>query len=126
LGVRVRLPLWAQKSEERLFAFFIRCLIDNSQSLVATVYVLYSDSLNCYYVGSCLDLRNRIKEHNSGSYNNAFTKRADDWEVFFVSEGLEYQQARDIEKHIKKMKSRVYIENLKRFPELIERLKMKF
>jgi putative endonuclease len=32
----------------------------------------------------------------------------------------------EIEKHIKRMKSRVYIENLKKYPDVINRLKEKY
>jgi putative endonuclease len=46
--------------------------------------------------------------------------------VFLVIENLEYQQSRKIEKHIKRMKSKTFIENLKKYPELIEKLKRKY
>ena len=46
--------------------------------------------------------------------------------LFFSYENLEYKQARNIESHIKKMKSKVYIENLVKYPEIIERLKEKY
>jgi len=40
---------------------------------------------------------------------------------FFI-DNLEYLQARKIEAHIKRMKSRKFIENLKKYPEIQERL----
>ena len=89
---------------------------------MAFVYILYSNKIDNFYTGSCLNLDNRLIEHKEQMFDKGFTHRADDWEVFFVIENLEYQQARKIEKHIKKMKSRVYINNLKKFPEISERL----
>lgn len=52
--------------------------------------------------------------------------RANDWEIFFTIEDLKYRQARDIEKHIKNMKSKKYITNLEKYPEIIEKLKIRF
>jgi len=40
---------------------------------------------------------------------------------FFI-DNLEYLQARKIEAHIKRMKSRKFIENLKKYPEIQKRL----
>jgi putative endonuclease len=36
------------------------------------------------------------------------------------------EQAREIEKHLKKMKSRKYLENLKRYPEMLGKLLLRF
>ena len=52
-----------------------------------------------------------------------YTSKADDWELFYSIDKLEYNQARKIEKHIKKMKSKKYIENLKAYNEMSIRLK---
>ena len=54
----------------------------------------------------------RLKEHRNGKINHAFTKRSDDWVIHFSIYDLEYEVARKIEVHIKKMKSRKYIKNL--------------
>ncbi len=93
---------------------------------MAYVYILHSTSTNYYYTGSCKNLTSRLSEHRTQIYTNSFTARASDWEVFLVIENLEYQQSRKIEKHIKRMKSKTFIENLKKHPELIEKLKRKY
>jgi len=46
--------------------------------------------------------------------------------VFLVIENLEYQQSRKIKNPIKRMKSKTFIENLKKYPELIEKLKIRY
>ncbi len=89
---------------------------------MATVYILYSQKINQYYIGSCLDLEKRLAEHLSAKMDVAFTKQSDDWDVYFKIEYLTYATARKIEAHIKQMKSRKYIENLVRFPEISQRL----
>jgi putative endonuclease len=93
---------------------------------MATLYILFSEKLNKYYIGSCKDLQKRLESHNNKSFYNAFTINSDDWILYFNCINLDYKQARNIESHIKKMKSKVYIENLIKYPEIIERLKEKY
>ena len=93
---------------------------------MATVYILYSQSINSYYVGSCIDLDERLLQHKKGKYKTSFTTRAEDWEVYLKIENLEYKQARKVETHIKKMKSRTYIQNLVKYPDIITKLKEKY
>ncbi|WP_405211544.1 GIY-YIG nuclease family protein [Dokdonia sp. Asnod2-E02] len=91
---------------------------------MATVYILYSKSIDRYYIGSCLDLEQRVQEHILN--NKGFTARAQDWKIFFKIENLEYQQARRIEKHIKNMKSKTYLVNLKKYNEITQKLIQKY
>jgi putative endonuclease len=93
---------------------------------MASVYILYSSKIDRYYIGSCLDLSKRIYQHNSKLFRLAFTQKTDDWILFLSIDELLYHQARSMEIHIKKMKSRKYIQQLKEFPELIVQLKNKF
>jgi len=90
------------------------------------VYIIFSEKLNRYYIGSAENLPRRIIEHNTGYYGDAFTKKGIPWVLFFVLEGLKSSQAFDIEKHIKKMKSVKYYQNLKLYPEMAEMLKIKY
>ena len=90
------------------------------------VYILYSNSLNKYYVGETVDIQERIKHHNSGFYDNAYTKQTKDWILFYSIECKSRVQARKIETHIKKMKSKTYIRNLLKYPEIMIKLKNKY
>ena len=67
----------------------------------------------------------RFKEHIQGKFNKSYTKKANDWVIYFRADDLSYELARKIESHIKRMKSKKYIENLKAYPELLENLKLK-
>lgn len=49
---------------------------------------------------------------------------AGDWELYFSVDDLAYQQVRSIESHKKKIRSKIYIQNLKKYPEIIEKLKL--
>lgn len=93
---------------------------------MASVYILYSDQLKRHYIGSCLDLTSRLNEHKNKLFFNSFTSKAEDWSLIFSIINLSYSQARNIETHIKKMKSTTYIKNLTIFPEMTERLKTRY
>lgn len=93
---------------------------------MASIYVLYSLKLDRFYIGSCKDLSYRIDQHLNKEFTKSFTSKVSDWELFFYADDLGYEQSRLIETHVKKMRSKTYIHNLKKHPEIIERLKEKF
>jgi len=93
---------------------------------MAVVYILYSSSLDKFYTGSCEDFQERIRQHENGYFAQAFTRKATDWLIYLLLENLSYLQARGIEAHIKRMKSRRFLENLKKYPELLNRLADKY
>jgi putative endonuclease len=83
-------------------------------------------SFDSYYVGETIDIKDRVKQHNSGFYDSAYTKQTSDWTLFYSIECENRTQARHIETHIKKMKSKVYIQNIKKYPEIAQKLKNKY
>jgi len=93
-----------------------------------TCYILQSEILNRFYIGATiLDPLDRLEKHLSLYYGNRkFTANADDWEIFIEISCSSIEQARKIEKHVKEMKSKEYILNLKKYPEIIEKLKSKY
>lgn len=92
-----------------------------------TCYILYSPNLSKYYVGVTLeDVNSRLEKHNESTYGIHFTSQTSDWELYLeIICNCKTQMLR-IEKHIKRMKSKVYIENLKKYPEMIEKLMDKY
>ena len=99
--------------------------IKQNESTVV-VYILISHTLDKFYIGQTSDLPLRLKEHSGKYYNKAFTKKGTDWELFLSFQCKNRTQARKIESHIKKMKSKKYISNLKLYPELIAKLLLKY
>ncbi len=93
---------------------------------MATIYIIYSTRIDQFYIGSCLDMKQRLEQHLNKSYQVGFTHRADDWNIFYLKENIEYQTARKIEEHIKRMKSKKYIHDLKKHPEIMDRLIQKY
>jgi putative endonuclease len=89
-------------------------------------YILYSPRLDKYYIGETEDIVERLNQHNSGFFKNSYTSKSSDWVVFFSIVCINRKQARCVEGHIKSMKSRKYIENLKKTPSISEKLKGRY
>ena len=87
-------------------------------------YILYSKKLSRFYIGACQDsLEDRIKKHNDHTYgNHRFTAAANDWSLFLRIGVMDYAHAIRLERKIKTMKSSKYIQNLKKYPELIQKI----
>jgi len=74
-----------------------------------------------------LEPKDRLQRHLEQYYGNQkFTSLAKDWELFLDIPCETNITARKIEEHIKKMKSKKYIQNLKKYPELIDKLRQRF
>ena len=88
-----------------------------------SVYILHSERLNKFYIGTTDDVQRRLEEHNSSAYKDSFTTKGRPWILFLAIEGLSSEQAYKIEKKIKSQKSSKYLLNLKQYPEIIEKLR---
>ena len=90
------------------------------------VYILHSDKLNRYYIGFTSDFDTRLDFHLNSEDQRKFTYNANDWTTFLKIECQSKTQALAIEKHIKKMKSKIYIENLIVYPGIVIKLIEKY
>ena len=68
----------------------------------------------------------RLYFHLNDMKNHNFTHNADDWVLFHKIDCDSKLAASKIEKHIKSMKSRIYIENLNKYPEMVVKLLEKY
>jgi putative endonuclease len=76
------------------------------------LYFLYSASSDIYYAGYTNDYLKRLSEHNT-SDRNTFTSKHRPWELKAVFEcGNDEAVAMQLEKFIKKQKSRTLIERM--------------
>ena len=92
-------PILSTKLYPALAGFFV---------MAYYVYILYSESINQFYVGHTSDISDRIFRHtNSGSKS---TKKTNDWVVRYTEEFDSKQAAMYRESEIKNKKSRKYIE----------------
>ncbi len=90
----------------------------------ALCYILYSKSFNKFYVGATHEaIEQRLEKHNNQSYgSHRYTATTNDWEVYLILETNDYAHAIRMERKIKSMKSKVFIQNLKKYPELRQKL----
>jgi len=78
---------------------------------MANVYILYSEKLDKYYIGSTeSSIEDRLKKHLSN--HKGFTGKIKDWKVVYSEILPDKQHALTREKHIKSWKSRIMIEKL--------------
>ena len=86
------------------------------------VYILYSKKLNRFYIGYSSNFEQRFELHLNDTQTRKFTYNANDWLIHSTIDCTSKIQALAIEKHIKSMKSKVYIQNLLKYPEMITKL----
>lgn len=93
-----------------------------------TVYILFSQKLDKHYIGLTGDnLEERIRKHNVQEYgSHRFTAAASDRKLRYRINCKSLSQARNIELHIKSMKSKIYLQNLEKYPEMSEKLLKKY
>ena len=72
-------------------------------------YILFSEKLNKFYVGACINLERRFYEHNIG--HSKFTSTGLPWVLKYSKEFPTLKDAKDFEAKIKRLKSRKYIED---------------
>ncbi len=93
---------------------------------MASVYILHSKSAGEFYTGSSKDAEQRYDYHVIKEFPTSYTAKYDDWELYFKIDNLEIDTAKKIEVHIKRMKSQVYIRNLAKYPEMVEKLMARY
>lgn len=90
----------------------------------ARCYILFSQKLDKFYVGVTTDdIHERIAKHNESKYGqHRYTSTVDDWVLFLDIVVEDFAHAVRMERKVKAMKSSKYIQNLKKFPELLEKI----
>ncbi|MDT8347831.1 MAG: GIY-YIG nuclease family protein, partial [Flavobacteriaceae bacterium] len=88
-------------------------------------YILHSKQLDRFYIGYTSDLKKRLDFHKTSSADK-YTYNGKDWELYFSIACENKAQALAIEAHIKRMKSKKYILNLVKYPELVSKLLIRY
>jgi putative endonuclease len=76
------------------------------------LYIIYSEKIDKHYVGETDNIELRLLKHNNHSYQGSFTKSSNDWKVVLSYNCTSRKQAIAVEKFIKKMKSKVFIQKI--------------
>ena len=72
------------------------------------VYILFSQSRDRYYIGSCADVDQRLIRQNAGA--TLSTKSGRPWKVVYTEIHPTKTEALKRENYLKRLKSRVYLE----------------
>ena len=73
-------------------------------------YILYSVSLDKFYIGHTSDLNDRLKKHNTN--HKGFTGKVKDWELKYKEEFHTKKDAYARERQVKKWKSKTRVAEL--------------
>jgi putative endonuclease len=71
------------------------------------IYILFSPTLNRFYIGQTGRLEQRIQDHAAGAAH--FTKQAHDWVLVFLESAPDRRTAMGRERQIKRAKSHLTI-----------------
>jgi putative endonuclease len=83
------------------------------------LYIIYSKSQDRYYIGETSNLNYRLELHNTHQFKGSFTKIADDWQFVLKHECSSKTEALYLERFIKRMKSRKFIEKIIKDPKIV-------
>jgi putative endonuclease len=78
--------------------------------MIHWVYILWSERLKRYYIGSTSDIQRRIKEHNAGK--SGYTRRGIPWKLVYKEISSTKQSAWIREMEIKRYKSGMQFKKL--------------
>ncbi len=76
------------------------------------VYILYSTITDKFYVGESVNPTERTQQHNTKFYKTASTSFTADWALLLTIPLYTRQEAISVEKYIKSMKSKRFLQNL--------------
>ncbi|CAL2091977.1 GIY-YIG nuclease family protein [Tenacibaculum sp. 190524A05c] len=89
------------------------------------LYIIYSQTLDKFYIGETHNLAVRIKKHNQHEYSKAYTKAASDWIYVLQMKCNNKEDALYLEKFIKRMKSRKFVQKIIDTPKTLEDILLK-
>jgi putative endonuclease len=87
------------------------------------VYIIYSPTFKKYYVGETVNPIERTEQHKRGFYKSASTTFTNDWVLKLSLKITSRAEALVIEKYIKSMKSKAFLQNLIENPAYLSRFK---
>ncbi|MGM0408933.1 MAG: GIY-YIG nuclease family protein [Bacteroidota bacterium] len=72
-------------------------------------YILFSEKLNRYYIGSSQNITKRLERHNAGATKSIKAGRT--WKIVYFEEYNTKAEAMKRENYIKRMKSKTFVKS---------------
>ena len=85
-----------------------------------SLYIIYSETIDNFYVGESEDAIVRLDLHNKHYFKRGFTKAASDWELVLTHQCDSKNDAVFLEQFIKRMKSRKFILKIIENPSILD------
>ncbi len=86
------------------------------------LYIIYSKQSHRFYIGETQNVEKRVLMHNQHVFKKAYTTSAEDWQLKLSFECESKEEASYLERFIKRMKSRVFIEKIIRDPTVLKEI----
>ncbi|PCJ98813.1 MAG: excinuclease ABC subunit C [Flavobacteriaceae bacterium] len=86
------------------------------------LYIIYSKTLDKFYIGETPNIQNRIQQHNQHYFKTNFTKSANDWSIVLSKKCDSKENAIYLEKFVKRMKSKKFVLKLIANPQILDDL----
>ena len=83
------------------------------------VYIIYSKKLDRYYIGTTDNVDVRFHEHNLGFYGGSYTVKGIPWVLSLSFECESSEKAYGLERFLKRMKSKVFLEKVIADPDIL-------
>ncbi|RXG27980.1 GIY-YIG nuclease family protein [Leeuwenhoekiella palythoae] len=83
------------------------------------LYIIYSKDLDKFYTGETSNIQERIIIHNNHAIKTAYTKAASDWKLMLSFPCKDRTEALFLERFIKRMKSKKFIQKIIDDPYLL-------
>ena len=86
------------------------------------LYIIHSKSINRFYIGESSDVIHRLDQHNSHYFKKSFTNAAQDWIIVLSKKCSSKEDALFLERFIKKMKSKKFIQKIINDPTILDQI----
>ena len=74
-----------------------------------SVYAIYNQSVNKYYIGQTVDLSQRLSQHNKGDYKGYTSRFQGEWKLIYKESTPTRSEALKREKQLKSFRGREFI-----------------
>lgn len=86
------------------------------------LYILFSEKTDRFYTGETSHVENRMNQHRLHYFKSGFTKAAADWKLMLKYCCQNKKDALYLERFIKRMKSKAFIQKIIDNPKILEEI----
>jgi len=84
------------------------------------LYIIHSESIDKFYIGESPNPVIRLELHNNHHFNKSFTNAASDWRIKLTYSCISIEDAKYLERFLKRMKNRKFIIKVIENPSILD------